>query len=359
MTHDLKWSLEDLADADYTEAPPSTIDIAKARHDGRRKMVTARLAPVGTGIAVVAVCGLAVSGIAGGNGASSAAPNAGSGNTPPQSAAAGSSFTTGTDPLLTHASYTWMPAGWVAGTKDGGPDYGDHNAIQAPGNPAAKENPAAFVNLQVTATELPLIEGSTTETASLTGSQKAFWIHMPNSVGFDPKDLALVWQTSSGAWVNLYSTHLGGGDAAKATLKSIAEGVALGDKPVPLPVHIEGLPKSLTPHQTELNTPALNGTGTGWDVQLMFNRADQAAVLVSVTPTGQPTAAEHAGDGNSVPPPPSGTPKTQPAKECKDDNGLHICVTDYSGDSGQAKDLLERITSLGTDQANWTTHVLN
>ncbi|NUP52786.1 MAG: hypothetical protein HOW97_36500, partial [Catenulispora sp.] len=65
MTHDLHTSLEDFAEAAYADAPPSTVDIGRARADGRRRLLTARLAPVGGGVAVVAACALVVNGLGG------------------------------------------------------------------------------------------------------------------------------------------------------------------------------------------------------------------------------------------------------------------------------------------------------
>jgi hypothetical protein len=54
------------------------------------------------------------------------------------------------------------------------------------------------------------------------------------------------------------------------------------------------------------------------------------------------------------------------AESCKDSKGLRICVTDHPAvgrdalaSVGGAEGLLNRITSLGTDPAQWTTHVVN
>jgi hypothetical protein len=137
---------------------------------------------------------------------------------------------------------------------------------------------------------------------------------------------------------------------------------------VPLPIHIEGLPKGVTLGEASLDDPAEVGA-TGFSMGLAYQSGTEPGtgrqVSISVSSGSQPKPAGSHTDalakaGIKVSP--------TPARDtCKDSKGLHICVQEDPGPAGPdplasvggAQGLLDRITSLGTDRANWTTHVVN
>jgi hypothetical protein len=141
MTHDLKSSLDDFAEAAYADAPPSTIDLGKARADGRRRIAVTRLAPVGGGVAVVAACALVVTTLGGTSPADKTDRN---------SPAADRTFT-GTDPLVSVGTFGWLPDGFKVATKYiTGQGYGDTDALGTPRT--AEEAARPFSGPQLTLT---------------------------------------------------------------------------------------------------------------------------------------------------------------------------------------------------------------
>ncbi|MEY9929414.1 hypothetical protein ABH926_004054 [Catenulispora sp. GP43] len=366
MTHDLKTSLDDLAEAEYAGAPLSTVDIGRARAEGRRRMRTARLAPVGGGVAVVAACALVVNGL---GGASPAKPNA------PQTRPAAERAFTGTDPLPAIAKFGWLPDGFQTTGRSAGADYGDSVTASTKPLPASGDMPAGVPMLALTksATEPTPIATETKAPASVTGSPKAFFIITPGDSSAIPPEVRLAWQTASGSWFILSGDYQAHGDELKAQLLKVADSTTAEDSEVALPIHVEGLPAGVTLGEAMLNDPVTVGTD-GFTMGLSYHSGNAGPgtghyFTISVTPTGQqnpklsqgpdPDAVAKAGIKvvQAVPTPDS----------CKDSEGLHICVQDDPKQSGPdplasvggAQGLLNRITSLGTNPANWTTHVVN
>ena len=358
MTNDLKFSLAELADAD---APPSTIDIDKARHDGRRQAVVGRLAPIGTGVAVVAACGIAVSGMVGGSAAKQSAPAGGSNATTQTQAPAKTTGFTGTDPLHAHVRFGPLPAGWQWGETEDGADYGNHTAAFKGSDPTKD----AFASIQITDQRRgpdKFGPNATSQVASVPGLSKAEYITVPaDGIGFKEPMYHLQWQTAAGTWAVLSVSHAGSADAAKALMDSLAAGAVVGDTEVPLPLHVDGLPKDFPAYSQELNVPGLSTGGKkAFSVDLVFGSGGRQ-VLITAETTGPSSNPYTKAPEGAAPPPPPSTPTVKPDRACKDDNGLTVCVTTQVGvlDSvGGAKGLLDHITSLGTDRANWTTHVI-
>jgi hypothetical protein len=370
MTQDLKSSLDHLAESEYAEAPLTTVDITRARTDGRRRMLTSRLASAGGGVAVVAACALVVNGLGGTSPAHGPAT---------QGPAAGHAFT-GTDPLSSVGTFGYLPDGFQVATYNTGADYG--SGVTARTKPPAQTgNPVTPVMFALTSspTEPKLIGGETKQEVTVKGAKKAYIMTNPASGGGLPADLTLWWQAESGTWYALGGDYQIHGTDLQALLIKVAESVKTESTAVPLPIHIEGLPKDVTLGEAMLNDPVVVGE-PGFNVGLSYRTGSNgpgtgAYFSISVSPSGTPdplhtdhAAAKDPSNPNTqklnLTPAKVGSPGSTSA--CEDSDGLHICVdddpsngTDALASVGGAKGLLDRITSLGTDPANWTTHVVN
>lgn len=359
MSPDLKSSLDDLAEAEFAGAPASTVDIGKARDDGRRRLRTARLAPVGGGVAVVAACALLVNGL---GGTSAAKPK----TAPATNPAVAHEFT-GTDPLTKVADIGYVPEGFQVAARSVGSVYG--NSVTLKGKPAGTQS--VSLNLTESATEPPLLKYETKKEVTVAGNQKAYLVTNPGDPGL-PDDLSLHWQTASGSWYSLGGDYQIHGDQLRTLLIKVAESVTADDSAVPMPLHIEGLPKGALPAVATLASPIEVGKGgvaaalvfdfgtvspssKGFTITAMPSDWPGPYKIPSVNGLVQETVTDLPGVAQASAPP------------CKDSNGLHICVLEGATKNGQdplasvggAQGLLEHITSLGTDPANWTTHVVN
>jgi hypothetical protein len=368
VTQDLKTSLEELADAEYADAPASTVDIGRARTDGRRRMIAARVAPLGGGLAVVAACALVVNGLGGTSPTRHAVPST---PTTTGTSTPVRHFVTGTDPLTAVARFGWLPDGYLAATYTSGADYGA--GVIARTTEPRSGTPVTPSRLTLTswATEPRLGADEIKTSATVAGSSQAYLVTTPADATGIPAELSLLWRTGSGSWLKLGDyTALQGADL-KALLIKVADSVTSDGAAVPLPIHIEGLPKGVTLGAANLNDPLNVGTD-GFGMGLSYRSGNSPTTdhyfSIGVAPTGQagdqPNPAKATGPSASAPLTPV---SPGPAPVCKDSEGLHICVQDDLKQPGPdplasiggAKGLLDRITSLGTDRANWTTHVVN
>jgi len=261
MTHDLKTSLEDLAEAEYAGAPASTIDIGRARAAGRRRMLTARLAPVGGGVAVAVACVLVANALGG-------TSPAGHGPRPADSSPAGRPELTGTDPLRAVAKFGWLPEGFQVAGHGTGPFYGTSVTAQTEPQPSGAAGGSMPVKLTVTssAAEPTLPSYETRKKVTVAGSPNAYLVTNPGDGPSVPADLSLRWQTASGSWFTLGGDYQIHGDPLQALLIRVAESVTADDSAVPLPFHIEGLPKDAILGEATLNNPVTVG-GEGFQAQ--------------------------------------------------------------------------------------------
>jgi hypothetical protein len=217
--------------------------------------------------------------------------------------------------------------------------------------------------------------------APLKGSKKAYLVTHPANAVDIPPDLSLLWQAESGSWYALGGDAVVHGDELKALLTKVAESVHTEQSPVPLPFHIEGLPKGLTFISAALtDMPGKPGIFA----ELHYGDGDAvltgggSSVTISTEPNGSNTstapngssgqANQSAGRSPGMPAPAtSSSAPYSPHTFCKESAGQRLCIEDMPGPNGVdplasvggAKGLLDRITSLGTDPANWTTHVVN
>jgi len=347
MIHDVKTLLDDHVEAEYTGAPVSTFDLGRAREDGRRRVRASRLAPIGGGVAVVAACALVVNGLGG--------PSPAGSGTQATSAAAEHSFT-GTDPLTARVRFGWLPAGFHTTAHYSG-DYG--NGVTAETDQSYSKTSTTPQNLTLTssATEPYEPAGTTKKPVKVTGSPQAYLVTAPYasanaSTNTGANGLSVYWQTASGSWLRLSGIL----DAdQEATLLRVADSASADGTAVPLPIHIEGLPKGFTLDAAELSDPSALGID-GFSLVLQYHKPGVSSPAFSITASG----------GKSVTPTNPDILTAYPTRgTCEDSDGLHICVQDEQirpdplASVGGAKGLLDRITSLGTNKADWTTSVVN
>ena len=354
MTQDLKTSLEELADAEFAGAPVSTVDIGRARADGRRRMIAARVAPVGGAVAVVAACALVVNGLGG------ALP------AKPGTTSAMSGDFTGTDPLTAVGSFGYLPDGFQVARHDS--DSGSSPTVIAETKPMVPSSLPGYLNpaqlrLSSSATE-PKTSAPKTE-VHVQGSPKAYIVHEPGSGSGAPELLSLEWQTASGSWFTLGGYNQVHGAALQAQLIKVADSVTAEDSAVPMPIHIEGMPNGVTLNDASLDNPAVVGQDPS-AVQVVLSYTDGKHRYISFSIVVIPVGWKD--PQGKQPYSPTPVPSDGGKNACKESEGLRICVLDsHDGIPGEdpldavggAKGLLARITSLGKDRANWTTHVVN
>ncbi|MEZ0108121.1 hypothetical protein ABH920_002119 [Catenulispora sp. EB89] len=358
MNQDLKTSLVELADAEYADAPPSTIDIGRARADGRRRMITARVAPAAGGLAVVAACALVANGLGGTSPAER-----------PEPAPALAGDLTGTDPLTEVASFGYLPDGYQVATHEY--DYSSGSTTvtletkpQVPSSKPSYLNPSRL-ELTPSATEPRPLTSETKTDVKVKGSAKAYILHNNDGGTTGTYPDRLVWQTASGSWFTLAAYDQPHGTQLRETLIEIADSVAVKNFSLPMPIHVEGMPTRGTLVDARLDDPLVVGqdpSAVGTTLSYTDGKHIDISFSIIVIPVGWT-------DPQSTVPL-SAYPKlpNDGTNACKDSEGLQICVLDSHGgisgvdplDSvGGAKGLLDRITSLGKNPSNWTTQVLN
>jgi hypothetical protein len=361
MTDDLTTALRDLAESD----PPRAMDVEKVLHQGQRSLVRRRMGALGGGTAVLAVTGLAVGTLApaGGAGhrgsatatspATSVTSEAPAPTTPtvmPTRAAAVNPH----DPATTYYQFGYLPDGMHA--------YGGGN-IAAPATGQLDGSVTAYgssaFELQIDAgIDYDAVKGSPIEKipAHVPTAAKAFWVGdgngaiVKNRPGFgDSAELA--WQLPGtdghpGQWLQVIAVNVHARpDWKEQTLKAAAN-VVRQDRSVPMPIKIAGgIPKNLN----YMSATVMRDNGNTF-ATLAFDPGDLAGVQIYAYKPGSTTLA-----GIGVQPSATST--------CADSNGLTLCVVYQAPEPGPLKAaggataLLQKVTSLGNDPANWTTDV--
>jgi hypothetical protein len=313
----------------------------------RRQRVAGATALVGVAAAVGAMLGGGGFGLR-----ATPAPPATTPNVPPPV------FTAGWDPVEQHAAFGWLPT-WVTGVSYQS-GAGDTEAAAATGQAGpstpgpmwltvSKQEPASAIHAGGVKTQkvsAPTVNGN-----------PAFWIWTPTknetilSAGTVPSRAALEWQVG-GSWVNLSGDTQGIGTLTaqqKDEQIRIAAGVTVGDKPLPLPLHIQGFPAGFPNTGGNMLRGSWADGGAAWSLELMF--------ISAPGPQKQITNL-------NIRVGPKGTVTPDPRSVCKTDRELQVC-TEFTGPeppalaaSGGVQGLLDRITLLGPDPQYWTVHVM-
>lgn len=342
---------------------PPAMDVERVLHEGRHSLMRRRMAALGGGTAVVAATALAVGVLA---------PAGSAGHAGGQAAPAGSSKATPTaalttlpasvnphDPIQTHWGFGYLPADMVA-TGGAGTATSTDSTVWA-------YAPSGF-RLQVEPlTKPPVIDpngkqgkGTPTEKvpADVPGAVQAYWLGYGHGqivlqgAGIKADGLAtLVWQLRDGQILSITALHTDHrADWKQQTLKAAAH-VVRQDRSVPMPIKLAGVPQGFSQMGAMV-------TRDDDDTFLEYNLAagkdkdhNNAVVAILAFKTG---GQWKPGDG--APP--------QDKSTCEDSHGLTLCISAPIPEPapltamGGAKALLQRITSLGNDPANWTTDVL-
>ena len=354
-------------------APPSRVDHDRIRRDGRRKLRRRRTAAGlgGTGAAalVTALVLGAVHVLGGAGGVGSAG-----GTTAPATVV----HTADWDPMVAPATFGWLPDNAANINYSVAPGPGQGPAALGKGsmvsNGEVGHDPAmiwliALDPHQPAPHAGPVDDGSgrILIAAPDVNGRAAFWEVDPKHP--DPDQGAaggLYFQSPSGLWAEVYGYYLGA-DPVADTLLHVARTAAVGAHPVPLPVQISGLPADATAQVADVQRPT-TVPGAAWSVGLTFAvGAKNGMIEVEVYPgTAVLTTPDTGGKSDATATPgatATGTATGTGARQCKTDNGLLICVStigkfDPALLPGGVGAVLDGITSLGPDPADWSTDVV-
>jgi hypothetical protein len=316
-------------------APPMVLDVERARRDGGRRR-RLRTATVVAGCAAVVVAGgLTAVGIA--NPSAPAAPVAAP--IPPPDQVAPPKPAPTDDPLVARASFGWLPSAFT-GVEYGVGAHGDYSLAIGRGDLAP------MIWLAVFDREPPLdrhqLSGKAVSVPTRIGDRNGYWVTTNAGDPLNGGDSYLRWPTGDGRWAEIHAYYLDFPEVQQALLR-VAGDVEFENRPVPLPLHIAGLPAGFTLADGQLwRRPDTDGVP--WKLQLYYS-VNGANVVIEVAPPG-------------------GTDPKMANPVCTTKNRLRACVTVDRptaaglGAIGGQQGLLDRITLLGPDEKGWTTHVI-
>ncbi|WIV57609.1 hypothetical protein [Amycolatopsis nalaikhensis] len=321
--HELTTMLKDLADE---PAPPSRIDVDRARRAGGRRR-RARTTALVVGCAAVVAAG-GVTAVSVFRHTSVPPPVA----VAPQPAPVAPVPTD--NPLVAKASFGWLPE-QVEGVEYGAGGHGDYALAIGRG-----ELPP-MIWLSVADREPPVprdLSGTPKRVPQKVGDRDGYWLTADANDPLNHGDSYLRWPTADGRWAQLHAYYLAALDLQRI-LTRVAGEVTFANRAVPLPLHVSSLPSSF--HLADAGLWRRPDTdGVPWRVVLQYS-SNGALVTITVSLPGG-----HA-DGLGKP-------------ECVTKSGLQACVAiDKAQAAGvTAHELLSRITLLGPDEAKWTPHVI-
>jgi hypothetical protein len=357
------------------------VDVAAARHRGRRVLRARRFAVGLACTASATAVAVAVSVTAGGVPGRAPTPH----TRGPAVAAAYS------DPLIQTASFGWLPEGFAVvgyvaddqgqasfeldaglrGQLTGGASLAltDYGRGPEPGLP---DLPGG-----VPATPIP---------APPVGGHPAYWLTPPTLSPDAQLSFELRWQYAPGSWADLQAAGLSATSVADLTAAAshIAGSVTFGQSlPVPMPLHVTGVPGGLTARRTTFTTgpqpsaliyyagPALNPADS---LQISVVPPDQVPGMRGgpALPKGKPVPAGKAAKVNTVI---DGHPAYDSQLDDPNADSATLLVVDVNGfnvgidasgqvltelaGSGGLAGLFSRITVYGGDRAAWTTTPVN
>jgi len=333
MTDDLATALRTMAESDE----PPVMDVERVLHEGRHSLVRRRVATLGGGAAVRAVTALAVGMLA---------PAGSAGRDGTDSSAAGAAFSVNpNDPVTTHWQFGYVPDGMAA---YGGIDTTEEQVSTV----LQSENSRFQVELIPVAApvRLGVPEDGPTEKVSVAvpGTTKAYWYGFGNGRiargnGDEGQMATLEIQLKSGQWINLIANNVEARADWQDQILRAAAHVVRQDRSVPMPFRLAGAPEGFTFRGGR--TMRNNGT-THADLMYRLGPEQDFDTMVGIVAftTGSEGADKRA--------------------TCKDSKGLTLCVIPPVPEPAQltaiggAQGLLDRVTSLGDDPANWTTDVI-
>ncbi|MGW4517313.1 hypothetical protein ACWEO4_36270 [Streptomyces sp. NPDC004393] len=351
MSREIAGLTEQLEKLAQEPAPPSSIDITKARMVGRRRLLRRRVAWVGvTGFAIAVSLSLSsLPGLA----TKVFSPSARRATNAPTSAAAEH------NPLIAPATFGWLPASIAGVGYSAGYEQGSQGTT-AVALGRGKAAPRILLSLYPVGVTPPLGSFAGVRNVKVPAppvhGRSAYWLTSDTAEPTNQRAGAgiLRWQTKDGRWAQIDAYYLNTPDLP-GTLLHVADGVIVNDVAVPLPLHITGLPADFQITQIDLSRPAIDGHGA-WRLQMFYGAK-------SGTKSGTKNGTKNGTNISIIVRPTAGAPAPDKGLTCTKANGLDLCLA-VDGDPspsltaiGGLQGLLHRITLLGTDEHNWTTHV--
>jgi hypothetical protein len=331
-------ALRTLADSDQ----PPVMDVGRVLHRGRRSLVRRRMAALGGGTAVLAASALLVGTLAG----------TGSGVQGGADSAAAAAFTVDPhDPVTTHWQFAYVPPGMIA--------YGGYDPTDSQVSTILESTTGRF-QLELLPLEAPFVidgnprGGGATEKVpvKVPGTTTAYWegfkkerITSTNGEGGQMASLDL--RLKSGQWIDLIANNIEARADWKAQVLKAAASVVHQDRSVPMPLQVAGaMPQGFTAVGGHVMRKA-GVTTADFGFRLGPDQHSPTVGIFTYTAGSEKSPAQTAGFKYT----------------CKDSDGLSICVSVSDAEPAQlkavggAQGLLDRVTSLGNDPANWTTDV--
>jgi hypothetical protein len=238
------------------------------------------------------------------------------------------------NPIVARASFGWLPE-QIKGVEYAVGAHGDTTLAIGRGELA----PMIWLSVYDQDPPVPRdLGGQPSRIPVRIGGHDGYWLTADPGDPLNHGSAYLQWRTADGRWARLNAYYLAVPDLQQV-LTRVAEGVTPGNRAVPLPLRITSLPGTFHLSDGYL-TRRPDQDGVPWRLVLQYS-VNGGLATINVAPPGGPT------DGLGVP-------------ECETRKGLRVCVAfDQPKVMGiTAKELLGRITLIGTDETKWTTHVI-
>jgi hypothetical protein len=234
--------------------------------------------------------------------------------------------------VVTPAQFGYLPAGF--------------SAFGASGSQSLASGPTG-VTLILTTTDTPADSPAQELPVSVPGAKTAS-LNVEEGGGPAADGAAVLrWVTATGKHLTLLAFGKAGFPAWQEELPKIAAGVVTADRAVPMPFHLDRLPKGLS-----VDLFSLGGSASGWSAQLVLRDRDgSSAAWIDAAKADDPLASKVFGAL------PSGA-------ACKEYRGEKICVgvSSRKGSAleaiGGAQGLLDLVVPLGTDPSAWTPNFI-
>lgn len=367
-----------------TELPPSTVDVARARQAGRRRLAIRRVGVAGMLLSVVsAIVVLLASNVLPVGAAGHRVPATGSGHSSsPGVPGAPRSF----DPLAIWAAFSWLPPGFSLSTP---PDpetpsqvsmvaAGPHGELSLtvlaadqceltgpfspppqPGSSSATRYPAG---LRCKLGNMPLVTYPVTPAGHLADGDRAYRmralnVHPPfgRQVSW-PRRVGVLWEYARGGWATLISTGATWPDVKRAASR-VRYGLHVR---YPFPFKLVGIPADLKPTGVEYQD--VRGKLVGHALYLS-TRQDIGAVHVTVEPAFHPSCLFSARKISSVSFEGAhgvlvSTPSEKQQDVCFPSLHRMFVWVSVNDQPGGAMRMMRHVRILGPDRAKWTSYPL-
>jgi hypothetical protein len=181
--------------------------------------------------------------------------------------------------------------------------------------------------------------------ARAVNKRPAYWVTEDAADPLNGGDIFLRWQVARDQWAEIHAYYLPDDAPQQEVVLRIAAAARIGDRAVPMPLYITGMPAGFELDEASLTRRQFLPGGPPWSAGLLYFVPGTTYTLgISVSPTAPRT--------------PSG------GQTCWTVDAFDLCITAVNGvppalDAiGGVDGLRSRITILGPDERNWTTDVL-